>query len=413
MTRPFAWLTTAPPAAKRALLAASLGWMLDSFDVLLYALVLPAVMATLHLSKTRAGILGSFTLVAAAVGGLLFGMVADRFGRTRALVISVLLYAVFTGACGLAWSFASLAVFRILLGFGMGGEWATGAALVAETWSDEHRSKALGLMQSSFAVGYALAALVALVVMPLAGWRGVFFVGLLPALLTLWVRRNVEEPAAWTQTRSAPAASGFGSLFRRPLLALTLALTAMNACCMFAWWGFNLWVPSFLSLTPAKGGIGFAPRTMTLIIVVMQTGMWLGYVSFGYLADAWGRKRTYVAFLLAAAALLTAFAATRSVALLLVIGPVLAFAATGYYSGFAAVTAEVFPTRIRATAQGLTYNTGRLASAAAPFAVGSLAETRGFASAFHISAAAFLLAALLWFFIPETRPAARRASLSP
>ena len=403
-TKPFAWLRDASLAARHTLLAASLGWLLDSFDIMLYAFVLPAVMTSLHLSKASAGMLGSVTLVAAAAGGVLCGIAADRWGRTRALMLSVLLYAVFTAACGFAWSFASLAVFRILLGFGMGGEWSTGASLVSETWPAEHRDKALGLMQSSFAIGYGLAAVVASILLPLVGWRGVFFVGLLPALLTVWVRRYVPEPDAWRQATVGPrghAAAGFAELFRTPLLPRTVALTLMNACCMFAWWGFNLWVPSYLSLSPAHGGIGFAPHTMTLIVVVMQTGMWLGYVSFGYLATAFGRRRVYICFLVSAAGLMTLFAATRSPLLLLLLGPCLAFAATGYYSGFAAVTAETYPTRIRSTGQGFTYNFGRLVSAAAPFTVGSLAETRGFGAAFHIDAAMFLVAAALWLFIPN------------
>ena len=413
-SRPFAWLRNAPLEARRALLAASLGWMLDSFDILLYALVLPAVMASLHLSKSRAGVLGSVTLIAAAVGGILFGLAADRWGRTRALMASVLIYAVFTAACGLAWSFASLAVFRIFLGFGMGGEWATGASLVSETWPPEHREKALGLMQSAFAVGYGLAAIVAFVLLPLVGWRGVFFVGILPALLTVWIRRRVPEPDAWREavamTANAHIGSmqapkpGLASLFRQPFLSRTVALTVMNACCLFAWWGFNLWVPSYLSLSATRGGIGFSPRTMTVIITVMQIGMWFGYVSFGYLATAFGRRRVYVSFLLSAAALLTLFAALRSPYLLVLFGPCLAFAATGYFSGFAAVTAETYPTRIRSTAQGFTYNLGRLASAAAPYTVGALAQHRGFGAAFHLDAVAFLLAALLWVFLPDRQP---------
>ena len=397
-TLPFAWMREAPPAARRALLAASLGWMLDSFDVLLYALLLPAVMSSLHLSKARAGLVGSLTLVAGAAGGILFGILADRWGRTRALMGSVLIYAIFTAACGLAWSFASLAAFRIFLGFGMGGEWASGASLVSELWPTESRDKALGIMQSSFALGYGLAAIVAFVLLPLIGWRGVFVVGFLPALLTLWIRRRVAEPDAWL-TRAESTTSGLATLFRKPLLGRTIALTLMNACCMFAWWGFNQWVPSYLSLKPQQGGIGFSASTMTLVIVIMQAGMWLGYVSFGYLAGAFGRKRVYVAFLLAAALLMALFAATHSPRLLLCIGPCLAFAATGYFSGFAAVTADTFPTGVRSTGQGFTYNLGRLASAAAPYTVGALAQTHGFATAFHVNAVAFVLAAVLWLFL--------------
>ena len=414
------WLIQSPATAKKALLAASLGWMLDSFDVMLYSLVLASILTDLHLTKSVAGILGSITLVAAAVGGLVFGLLADRFGRTRALMASVLLYAVFTAACGLAQNVAQLAVFRILLGLGMGGEWASGASLVSESFPAEHRAKALGLMQSSWAIGYALAALVSFLVLPVWGWRGVFFVGILPALATLWMRRSVEEPAAWRalQTpRSGPAphevaparrqgvvasSQSFRSLFRPPLLPLTLALTAMNACCLFAWWGFNLWVPAYLSLPLARGGIGLAAHSMTAIVIFMQLGMWLGYVTFGGLADRFGRKPTYIAYLLTAAALMLLFGRLRSPLLIFLLAPFLAFAATGYFTGFATVTAEIYETRIRSTAQGFTYNTGRIASALAPFAVGSLAEKHGLGTAFLLSATAFLLAASLWFWIPET-----------
>ncbi len=397
----FGWLRYAPSHARKSLLAASLGWMLDSFDIMLYALVLPAVMASLHLTKSSAGILGSITLVAAAAGGIFFGIAADRWGRTRALMASVLLYAVFTAACGFAWSFASLMIFRIFLGFGMGGEWATGAALVSETWAAEDRDKALGLMQSAFAVGYGLAAIVAFLVMPIAGWRGVFFVGILPALLAFWLRRQVPEPEAWLASTASPGTQkGIAQIFRPPLLPRTLALTLMNACCLFGWWGFNLWVPSYLSLTAAHGGIRFSSRTMTIIVVVMQIGMWFGYVSFGYLATAFGRKQMYMIFLITAAVLLVLFAELRSPWLLMLLGPCLAFAATGYFSGFAAVTAETYPTQVRASAQGFTYNFGRLASAAAPFTVGALATKHGFGSAFHLAAAAFVLAAAFWLFLP-------------
>jgi MFS family permease len=398
-----AWLRDASPISRRALLAASLGWMLDSFDIMLFAFVLPKVMDGLHLTKASGGLLGSFTLIAAAVGGILFGLAADRFGRVRALIVSVCIYAFFTAACGVAWGFVSLAIFRILLGFGVGGEWATGTALVCESWPPQHRDKALALMQSAFAVGYGLAALVAYVVLHFASWRFVFFVGLLPAFVSFWIRRHVPEPEAWRTTQSAPRGS-FADLFRPPLLTRTVTLTLMNACCMFAWWGFNLWVPSYFSLSATRGGIGLSPRTMTGIIVVMQIGMWLGYVSFGYLATAFGRRRVYVSFLVCAAGLTSLFAATRSPWILLLLCPCLAFTATGYFSGFAAVSAETYPTRIRATGQGLTYNLGRLASAIAPFAAGSLADRHGFGAAFHLQAAAFLIAAAFWIFIPNSKP---------
>jgi MFS family permease len=356
------------------------------------------------MSKETAGALGSLTLLASAVGGLVFGVVADRFGRTRALIASVLIYSVFTAACGFAQTVAQLAIFRIFLGFGMGGEWASGAALVSETWPAEHRGKALGFMQSAWAVGYGAAALVTALVMPLWGWRGVFFVGILPAFFTLWVRRNIEEPKIWRAARRESGPRGrFLDIFRPPMLRLTVAVTIMNAFTMFAWWGFNLWLPVYLSLPQADGGVGLSTTMMSVFVFAMQIGMWFGYVTFGFISDAIGRKRSYVLYTVTAAALIFVYISIRIPVGLLLLGPFVAFFATGYFSGFGAVTAELYRTDIRATAQGFTYNIGRVASAIAPFAVGSIAQTEGFRAALSITSIAFLLAAATWIWIPETR----------
>src|SRR5213594_241476 len=180
-------------AQRRTLLAAALGWMLDAFDAMLYALVLTHIMRDLGMSKAVAGSLGSLTLLASGIGGVLFGFVADRIGRTRALMLSILTYAICSFASGLSTSVLMLAVFRFILGLGMGGEWNTGATLVAETWPTELRAKAISIVQSSWAVGYALAALVAGTVLHYANWRIVFFVGILPALVILWIRQDVPE----------------------------------------------------------------------------------------------------------------------------------------------------------------------------------------------------------------------------
>jgi MFS family permease len=402
----FGWWKAADPEARRALVAASLGWMLDSFDVMLYALVLAALMLDLGMAKDIAGLLGSVTLVASAAGGMLFGVVADRWGRTRALMWSILIYSVFTGACGLAQSVWQLAVFRVLLGLGMGGEWASGAALVSETWPAEHRGKALGFMQSSWAIGYAAAALVTWIVMPLWGWRAVFFVGVLPALFTLWVRREVREPKIWTESRTAlpsGASPRFADIFKGKMASLTLAVTIMNAFTMFAWWGFNLWIPAYLSLPVSEGGVGLSTSVMSGLVITMQVGMWFGYVTFGFISDLLGRKRTYLIYLTTAAVLVFLYGTTKNPITLLALGPFVAFFGTGYFSGFGAVTAEIYPTRIRATAQGFTYNIGRVASAVAPFAVGSLAQTHGFGGALSVASLAFLLAAVTWVWIPETK----------
>ncbi len=398
------WWREGTPDGRRAVIAAGLGWMLDAFDVTLFALVLPAIRRDLGLSPAAGGALGSVALLAAAAGGVWFGWISDRFGRTRALIGSIILYSIFTAACGLATSFTAFVLFRIGLGLGMGGEWASGATLVSETWSPEHRGKALALMQSAWAIGYALAAAVNYLVQPAFGWRAVFFVGIFPALLTIWVRRAVKEPDIWQRTRidsgSRPTLS---MLFSNGLAPLTIALTIMNACTLFGWWSFNLWLPSYLQEPASRGGLGLQLLSSSSMILVMQLGMWLGYITFGFVSDRIGRKRTYVTYLLLAAVLLFLYVSIRAPLVLLVLGPLVAFFATGYFSGFGAVTAEIFPTTIRGTAQGFTYNIGRIVSAAAPFTVGTLAQTHGFGTALSISSVAFLLAALAWRWIPETR----------
>jgi MFS family permease len=377
--------------------------MLDAMDVLLYSFVLNDIRREFGLSDRTSGLLIALPLASSAVGGALFGWLADRIGRTRALTASIAVYSLATAACGVAQSVEQLALFRIVLGLGMGGEWATGAALVAETWPAAHRGKALGLMQSAWAIGYAAAAAVNALVLPVWGWRGVFLAGVVPALLTLWIRRSVEESRVWLDGRAHPVAAGGRRLFDGPLLRLAVVVAAMNAATMFAWWGLFAWIPSYLARPAAEGGAGLSLLRTSTWIILMQAGMWLGYVSYGFLSDRFGRRRTYVTYLLVAAALVPIYGATREPLTLLMLGPFVAFFGTGYFSGFGAVTAEIFPTAVRATAQGVTYNLGRGLSALAPLTVGALAGRYGLGAAFSITSGAFVLAALLWIWIPETK----------
>jgi MFS family permease len=381
--------------------------MLDSMDIMLFAMVLAHLMRDFGMSTATAGLMGSLTLFASAVGGVVFGLIADRFGRVKALMGSILIYSVFTGACGLSQDITQLAIFRVLLGLGMGGEWATGAALVAETWPSEHRGKALGIMQSSWAVGYALAAAITALVLPRWGWRAVFFVGVLPALLTFWIRRHVEEPEIWIKSigekKHLASRAGLSEIFRRPLLKDTLVTTLMNAGTMFAWWGLFTWIPAYLGLPEKQGGMGLSVVKTSTWIIVMQVGMWLGYVSFGFICDRIGRKKTYIIYLFAAAALVIFYSSVRQNAALLLLGPLVAFFGTGYFSGFGTITAEIFPTRIRASAQGFTYNIGRGLSALAPFTIGALAKGHGLALAFYLTAGFFLFSAFTAFALPETK----------
>src|SRR5467141_5065378 len=198
---PDATFSTVTVAQRRTLLAAALGWMLDAFDTMLYALVLAHIMRDLGMSKATSGFLATLTLLASGIGGILFGFIADRIGRKRALMLSILTYSVCSFASGLATSVLMLAVFRFILGLGMGGEWNTGATLVAETWPTEFRAKAISMVQSSWALGFAAAALVAGPVARYFGWRAVFFVGILPAVVTLWIQRSVPESEMWEEHR--------------------------------------------------------------------------------------------------------------------------------------------------------------------------------------------------------------------
>lgn len=393
MDRIFGWLIHASTNEKRALLAASLGWMLDSMDVMLYALVLGEVQKEIHLSSALAGAMMSATLVSAAVGGIGLGWVADRFGRTRALTASVLIYSVATTLCGFTHTSTQLLLCRLLLGLGMGGEWAAGAALVAETWSAEHRGKALSLMQSSWAVGYALGALVVALVMPHFGWRAVFFVGIVPALVALWIRRHLHEPMVWKKARvpSVP----LGQLFHGSLGYSMLVCVTMNAASLFAWWGLFTWIPRYLSMSLEEGGRGMSVVQTSAWTIVMQVGTFLGYVSFGFLAAGFGRKRTYIGYLIIAAAMVPLFAFVRNPLLLLVLGPLVGFFGSGYFSGFSMISSELFPTALRGSAMGFVYNSGRLLSAGAPFLVGAISQGHGLSFALCITAVAFALAAVI------------------
>ena len=377
--------------------------MLDAMDVMLYSFVLAYLMSEFGMSKSTGGLLNSLTLAASAVGGLLFGVLADRIGRTRALMASILVYSISSAACGFSHSISQLAMFRFLLGLGMGGEWSTGAALIAETWRAEHRGKALGLMQSTYAIGEALAAVIVLIVFPHFGWRAVFFAGVLPALLVLWIYKGVPEPELW-KNRSKEKKSGvLRKLFQKDVLRNGLLATTMNACGMFGYWGLFTWIPSFLALPVSKGGRGLGLVVGTTFYLVLSPGKWLGYASFGFFADAFGRRRPYFTYLLIAAILVPLYGVIRAPMLLMLLGPLVAFFGTGFFSGYAAIASELFPGEIRAAAMGLSYNVGRGLSAAAPFAVGAMASRFGFLPAFFLLAGAFLAAALLALLLPETR----------
>jgi MFS family permease len=416
---PIQLLRQATPGQRRTLLAAALGWMLDAFDAMLYALVLAYVMRDLGMSKATSGLLYTLTLLASGIGGLLFGWLADRIGRKRALMFSILTYSVCSFASGLSTTVLMLAAFRFILGLGMGGEWNTGATLVAETWPDELRAKAIALVQSSWAIGYALAALVAGIVLRYANWRFVFFVGILPALVTLWIRKSVPEsqlwqehirPASESQKREPRGTQGprrgqsFFAIFRAPYGKSTIVLLLLNFFGLFAWWGLFTWIPPYLSLPISQGGRGFGVlRTTTLLVVLNLFGMFPGYVTFGWAADHLGRRKAFMLYLFVAALLVPFYAMARSQTMLLVLGTVVAFFGTGFFSGSGIIGSEIFPTRVRARALGFTYNGARTLSSIAPYVIGRVGQAHGLGWAFYLCAGAFLLASLMASQLPETK----------
>jgi MFS family permease len=377
--------------------------MLDAMDVMLYSLVIVYLIRDFAMDTRTAGFLTSLTLVASAIGGFLFGVIADRIGRVRALMASILVYALASAACGFSHTIPQLATFRFVLGLGMGGEWTTGAALIAETWRGEHRGKALGFMQSAYAIGEAIAALIVAAVLPHFGWRAVFFVGVLPAFLVIWIQRRVPEPELWKLRAVRKDKVPLRRLLEKGVLRNGVLATSMNAFSMFGYWGLLPWVPGYLSLSPAQGGRGLSLLKTTAFFLVLCFGKWLGYALFGFFSDAFGRRKPYFLYLIIAAALVPIYGMSRSPFWLLALGPLVAFFGTGYFSGYAAIASELFPGEIRAAAMGLSYNIGRGLSAVAPFAVGALALRYGIGPAFFLQAGAFLMAALLALALPETR----------
>jgi len=412
-----ATFTRITSAQRRTLIAASLGWMLDAFDAMLYALVLAYVMRDFGMSKATSGLLNTLTLLASGIGGVCFGFVADRIGRKRALMLSMLTYSVCSFASGLSTSVPMLAAFRFVLGLGMGGAWNTGATLVAETWPSALRAKALSLVQSSWAIGYALAALVSGIVLHYADWRMVFFVGVLPALVIAWIQKGVPESEMWEEhhrlaqdTKRVAEAQhhyehhSFMRIFQPPYLKSAIALLLMNFFGMFAWWGLFTWIPPYLSLPVEQGGRGFGVMgTTTLLVVLNLVGMFPGYAGFGWVADRLGRRPAFMLYTFCAAVLVPVYAMARSPLTLMIMGAVVAFFGTGFFSGSGIIASEIFPTTVRARALGFTYNGARTMSSIAPFIIGKVGQRKGLSSAFFLCGASFFLSMLVATQVPETK----------
>jgi MFS family permease len=390
--------------AWHALFAAQLGWMLDAMDFLLFNFAIIPISKEFGLSKPMVGALLAVGLVAGAIGGVAFGPIADRIGRVRALTLSILLYSGATAGLATSGALWQLVAWRVLVGFGMGGEWSCGSVLVAETWPAEHRGKAMGIMQSGWAIGALFAAALSATMLTRFGWRVLFLVGALPAVAAFFIRRKVEEPPVWRAREKTK--SNWLEMFSPQFARQTFIITAVAASVLLAYWGVTSWLPAFLATPTAEGGAGLTITKSAAWLIVLQVGAFFGYVSFGWFADRIGRRPAFTIFMVAATALVPLFAFyARTPALLLTIGILVGFFMHGYFSMFGAMLAELFPTRIRASAQGFCYNSGRLLSAAAPFGIGAFAQRYGFAAVIAVASLFFALGGALVWLLPETKGA--------
>jgi MFS family permease len=402
------WYRTVTPAQWKTLLAALLGYMLDAMDFVLYLMAIITLQQEFQYGTETSGLLASIALFASAGGALLFGLVADWFGRTRALMATILIYSFASLGTATAQDVTQLILWRALLGLGVGGEWSSGAVLVSETWPPQHRDKAISIMQSGWALGYILAALVAAAVLPTLGWRWLFVAGALPALLVFWVRREVPEPQVWLSRRQAGSLTDNPLLviFGRALIGRTILGTLLMGTVMFAYWGLFSWLPAFLATPIESGGAGMSIVQSTPWIIATQLGAFLGYLSFGFMADRVGRRLAFILYLVVAAGLVPVYGQmARSPTMLMVLGPLLGFFGHGYFSLFGSLLAELFPTAARATGQGFTYSCGRALSALAPYTVGAVAQTQGIGLALALTSAFFLAGAGLILLTPHTQGA--------
>jgi len=395
-------------AQKRTLIAAALGWGLDGFDVLLYSNVQVFVTSALAIhSKAIAGLPNAFMLLASGIGGVLFGFIADRIGRTKALMLSILTYSLCSLGSGLSTSIGMLIFFRFVLGLGMGGEWNTGATLVAETWPAHLRARAIAIVQSAWAWGLAAAAVAAYVVLDKLhlNWRAVFFVGVLPALVTLWIRRSVPESEMWRERCHLPQTrTPFSEIFSPALRRNTIFLLLLNIFGLFAWWGLFSWMPPYLTLPIEKGGRGLGMMSTTWLLVTLNlVGMFPGYLCYGWVADKLGRKRSLILYTLCAAALIPLYAIARQPWIILILGALVGFFGTGFFAGSGIIGSELFPTPIRARALGFTYNGARALSCVAPYTIGWIGDRKGLSAAFLLCAIAFVLTAVMASQLPETK----------
>lgn len=406
--QPGFWLFALTSEERATLIATFGGWALDGMDVMIYSFVIPALIAQWHMSQGQAGMLSTVALLLSAAGGWLAGLLADRFGRARILQITILWFAVFTFLSGFTTSFWQLLITRSLQGLGFGGEWAVGAVLMGEAIRPEHRGKAVGTVQGGWAIGWGVAALCYTVLFSFLpgsiAWRVMFWIGLLPSVLVFYIQRHVPEPEIFRRTQAREAAQGhsarFLDIFSPALLRITLLASLLAIGAQGGYYAITTWLPTYLKTTR-----GLSVLNTGGYLGVVIAGSFCGYMVGAWLTDRLGRKRTLLAF--AVGSLLAVICYTYlpiGNAAMLVLGFPLGFFASGSFSPIGAFFTELFPTRLRGSGQGFSYNVGRGIGALFPTLVGYLGVRMGLGPAIAVFAAvAYLTMAIATVLLPETR----------
>jgi len=400
-----AWYREIDAYQWRTLVLSILGYTLDAMDFLMYALVMGLIMKEFAISGATAGFIATVVLIAASAGGYIFGVLTDYIGRARTLVITVIVYSAGTFGSAFSNNWWELLLWRSLLGLGMGGEWGPGMALVVETWPVQHRAKALGLVQCSWAFGWLLALGASVVIVPHWGWRGLFMVGILPALIVSAARWRLVEPEIWERARKgakrmfAPA-----ELFTKQYLRTTILLSLLAILGAAPYYAFAIWQPVALTSPIAKGGAGLASTQLTTYLIITYLIAIVGYNAFGWLCDKYGRRPAFYIWTVITALGIIAYSLSDGNFGLLMAGIAGISFGTTYYAGYGVIISELYETRVRGSALGFIFNTGRLIGASqAPVLVGALAPSMGLIKATIIALPAAILMGILLAWLPETR----------